>query len=912
MSIYMNSVINNMLSMNSNRQLGIVTNRKAKTTEKLSSGYKINRSADNAAGLAISEKMRRQIRGLTQASQNMQDGVSLCQVADGWLNEVHDMLHRINELAVKSSNGTMTPADREYTDKEVQSLMNEMERIFDTADFNEIPLFHQPYVPTVRAIPEVTDTQVFHTGTSEAPGGLEFNNVRYNIKELQNIGLNIDDNGVAKGDISNFEFELNDGELVSLNLSKDDNLDNISRNYEWKAKDDGIYINNKLATTWSGLTYNGVAGLSDTSHFQPGEYSFSYNGMEISFNIDDREADKEKVMFSINGDEITKPVNWTVSALSSSSRSIAPLTGSVTDQITAANKDDIFDEYKLSANADGLAIYNVTDDAYSNRIAWKDIPLSSGDKSIADWGKTVNSNTEVKFDNDSVFRVQTAYKDVNFDFSFKLSQVSSLEEVISKLDGKDFIGPLQAPAKLTVSGSNSSKVRLGSASITSESDKINAFRLQKKYGRSFSTPDNSTDTLTGSITWTKNVIQGETEPAYGNNFYSNSLTISENVLSTNPETTSDGGTYYIRGTVPMTDDEGNPLIDSYGNQIPKTVYYEVKKTQHNMTQNMEGTRRVFFDEKYRVTGTASLGSQQASNSIDITMPFYRTNKYTYDKNYYYNTYELIDPVGKTTEEMGVSYNDISGKILNYLDLNTVSSNPDKKYNYQTTYSNWNKTETGTKVSDTYANDQYTVNVDLPGLTNYDSAANISVRLKASELVAMTNGEQQSANLLFQATGKAQRTLLPVQSSHHLTSERDFTQIKLNVPKKRLDIQAGAEAGQHIRMEWDALNLTLIGMGATNTRTVESSQRAIVETKNALNIISENRSTFGAYQNRMEHAIRMTDNVVENTTYSESQIRDTDMSKAMMELAKDNILEQAGATILAQANQSRQGILNLLQ
>jgi flagellin-like hook-associated protein FlgL len=294
------------------------------------------------------------------------------------------------------------------------------------------------------------------------------------------------------------------------------------------------------------------------------------------------------------------------------------------------------------------------------------------------------------------------------------------------------------------------------------------------------------------------------------------------------------------------------------------------------------------------------------------MPFYRTNKYTYDKNYYYNTYELIDPVGKTTEEMGVSYNDISGKILNYLDLNTVSSNPDKKYNYQTTYSNWNKTETGTKVSDTYANDQYTVNVDLPGLTNYDSAANISVRLKASELVAMTNGEQQSANLLFQATGKAQRTLLPIQSSHHLTSERDFTQIKLNVPKKRLDIQAGAEAGQHIRMEWDALNLTLIGMGATNTRTVESSQRAIVETKNALNIISENRSTFGAYQNRMEHAIRMTDNVVENTTYSESQIRDTDMSKAMMELAKDNILEQAGVTILAQANQSRQGILNLLQ
>ncbi|MEE3496952.1 MAG: flagellin, partial [Butyrivibrio sp.] len=94
--------------MNSNRQLGLTTNVQAKSSEKLSSGYRINRAADDAAGLAISEKMRRQIRGLTQASANAQDGISFVQIADGALNEVHEMLQRGSQLAVKAANGTLT------------------------------------------------------------------------------------------------------------------------------------------------------------------------------------------------------------------------------------------------------------------------------------------------------------------------------------------------------------------------------------------------------------------------------------------------------------------------------------------------------------------------------------------------------------------------------------------------------------------------------------------------------------------------------------------------------------------------------------------------------------------------------------------------------------------------------------
>lgn len=130
-------VQHNLTAMNSNRMLGITTSQQAKSSEKLASGYKINRAADDAAGLSISEKMRRQIRGLTQAASNAQDGISMVQTAEGALGEVHDMLQRMNELAVKSSNETLTSVDRNYIQSEVDALTSEIDRVSDTTTFNE-------------------------------------------------------------------------------------------------------------------------------------------------------------------------------------------------------------------------------------------------------------------------------------------------------------------------------------------------------------------------------------------------------------------------------------------------------------------------------------------------------------------------------------------------------------------------------------------------------------------------------------------------------------------------------------------------------------------------------------------------------------------------------------------------------
>ncbi len=165
-------VQHNLTAMNSNRMLGVTTKTQAKSTEKLSSGYKINRAADDAAGLSISEKMRKQIRGLTQASSNAQDGISTVQTAEGALNEVQDMLQRMNELAVKSANGTNSADDRSYIQNEIDQLVTEIDRVSTTTKFNETYLLQGDARGTVSATPadQTVTSSLANVGLNAAMG----------------------------------------------------------------------------------------------------------------------------------------------------------------------------------------------------------------------------------------------------------------------------------------------------------------------------------------------------------------------------------------------------------------------------------------------------------------------------------------------------------------------------------------------------------------------------------------------------------------------------------------------------------------------------------------------------------------------------------------------------------------------
>jgi flagellin len=225
-------VQHNVKAMNSNRQLGITTGIQAKSSEKLSSGYKINRAADDAAGLAISEKMRRQVRGLTQASANAQDGISSVQTAEGALNEVHDMLQRMNELATKAANDTLTSKDREYIQSEMDALSTEITRTATATEFNNQKLLDGSFT-----------NKNLQVG-SETENG---NQINICIKEMSatNIGVGTANNNISVSSHDQAKVTMNKIKvaLESVSTQRSDlgaiqnrlehtikNLDNVTEN----------------------------------------------------------------------------------------------------------------------------------------------------------------------------------------------------------------------------------------------------------------------------------------------------------------------------------------------------------------------------------------------------------------------------------------------------------------------------------------------------------------------------------------------------------------------------------------------------------------------------------------------------------------------------------------------------------
>lgn len=242
-------VQHNLTAMNSNRNLGLTTKTQAKSTEKLSSGYKINRAADDAAGLSISEKMRRQIRGLTQASANAQDGISCVQTAEGALNEVHDMLQRINELSVKGENGTLTSVDRKYIQSEVKQLMSEIDRVQSTTTFNEQSLLDGSF--TSKGL-QVGAESGQHIGVTIANMNTNqlINKAIEDETEVLTNHLEKDDTGTVKG--SDKDYGYTEGDKVALTA------DMLEKFYDFDP--------NNVVTTDGAVAQadnNGAHGLDD-------------------------------------------------------------------------------------------------------------------------------------------------------------------------------------------------------------------------------------------------------------------------------------------------------------------------------------------------------------------------------------------------------------------------------------------------------------------------------------------------------------------------------------------------------------------------------------------------------------------------------------------------------------------------
>ena len=248
-------VQHNMQAANASRMLGITTSAQQKSTEKLSSGYRINRAADDAAGLSISEKMRKQIRGLTQASTNASDGISSVQTAEGALTEVHSMLQRMNELAVQAANGTNSETDRSSIQDEIDQLTTEIDRVAETTKFNETYLLkggngdktyhvHAHDAGLVGTLTENTTTATFQMtnlaiGDSYTIGGTTYSIGAADVSEaLSTLKIT---SGIAAGEVITI-----DGKSYTIATSTD-----MSQSFITFAKI------SQLASNGSTISYNG-------------------------------------------------------------------------------------------------------------------------------------------------------------------------------------------------------------------------------------------------------------------------------------------------------------------------------------------------------------------------------------------------------------------------------------------------------------------------------------------------------------------------------------------------------------------------------------------------------------------------------------------------------------------------------
>lgn len=344
-------ITNNLAAMNAQRQFNIVGNKKKKATEKLSSGYKINRAADDAAGLTISEKMRSQIRGLTQGVDNTQDGISLLQVADGALAEVHDMLHKITELSVKSANETNTKEDREAIQAEITEILTEIDRISDSTEFNTRKLFkgQKKILNPVDPDPSIPVEDPHETMLNNS------NAARSSIRSTLTATSSL--------------------------------LTDFNKDFTFITKD----TPRSLSVNGSEINLGSVSGSEGSlasETIKAGNYSFSNSGVTFSFSLD-KDYSQEEVLRAINGLELN--VKGSVETIIPARMSINPNDGQYAP-------NDFFGPtgvrtHTLSVSETGVALDGGT------LVSWSSVGVDLNDRSTFA-GKVINvvdPDTNVKY-----------------------------------------------------------------------------------------------------------------------------------------------------------------------------------------------------------------------------------------------------------------------------------------------------------------------------------------------------------------------------------------------------------------------------------------------------------------------------------------------------------------------------------
>ncbi len=992
-------VSHNLMAMNANRQFNIVTKSKAKSNEKLSSGYRINRAADDAAGLSISEKMRNQIRGLNQGSKNLNDGISFSNVAEGALQEVHNILGRMKELSVQAANDTNALEDRQAIQDELDCLKKEINRISRSTEFNGYKIFQKDYA--IEFSDDIQVVQIFdaNNGNPSDPdsyGGIIVDgSTRIAWKDIDPDMVYQDaTTGETMFKAGTYQVSAG-GCTLTIECEEGSRPPEITTQFPVEASASGITVAGTLIS-WDDVLDEDDNSITGSLH--EGTYHFSYNGGEGSFTVDACSNSLQDVINGINhrNDKFGRKYTNVYDGYYRAQAVDIVDTGSkmqVNQSIynAIANNQDL--SATLKADTDGLWIV----DANGNEIA--DSKKSWADLGISSW----DSGSDISDDNRYTYSYNQNGYDIQFDFF--LTTETSLDSVIQGINNADISDraiktntetTLQfSPGSCVVDGvvksqnnklsiyeeaalgrdfdlqseelqakqlaydeatdsfslvydnvnTGATELEYDSVSVTSKDtlkknvevylDYISSREVQKLINGAADISNNTLEdvlgadkiqhsnylsediTIDSTMNKTGNLKNGvhpgvsvdfsgfgtdyEWSDLLGTGFNSTCMTCDNHysvmfTYGTADATTSEGygysknsdgqGNYTLQIDIKSMVDQGVQTGDQLANalvNVMKESDFDFHFTQYaasgsefyicdNRTANDSQAQRATFDTEPYEVGNSVIDISMVENGSGRSMNL----AYTYDVSssaaatataeVATDGEYVADGRGGYKQYVESDYYDSTGVLLP-----SVSAAPER-YNI--------------KLTNTIASwDDYYDNVMK------DIAANSEVALNSTDFDYVSYAANEKANSA-------------------IVSTFDFEVVENG--GKGFWIQSGANAGEGLAMHWDTFSAYTLGVGNVNVLSHTAASRLLDRVDDATKKISAIRSAFGAYTNRMEYMYANNMNYSENLQKSESNIRDTDMAEEMVGYSKNSILQQVGQSMIAQANQQHQSVLNLLQ
>lgn len=962
---------NNIMAMNTHRQLGVNQMNGQKSLEKLSSGLRINRAGDDAAGLAISEKMRGQIRGLNQASRNAQDGISLIQTAEGALQETHAILQRMRELAVQAANSTNADVDRGEIQNEINQLTSEINRIGNTTEFNTKSLLNGQIAISGdgKAIGNFAENASFSAvnidGNSNLAIGENYqvsvtNEVVNSVASEYTAEAAINQSTVAGEDVSlnagqyKIELKSDTGKAIDYgNITDTDDLLNttagdgitIAGNTNLGDGDYRIYVDKTNEKTATGSNVSGVSNL-DVSDFDHGtRFDLKVETVVLANEIANVQNGSTDIFLSTNNGAIR---NIAIDPNS---------TIDTTDNYRIDIKQIGDTQAKITGNDLGTSV-DFSQDITGVEINGQSIDLSainalSTSATYDASAVAATIQTELQSAINAVFD-GTAHNGQTFTVNLdgaKLSIVSNDMEI-----GHNF----------TLAGNNLANIGLSattSSTVTSTTDDVKLeFSLVNDNGVVASQTSSFTN-----VAGAKTITLGDfTFEANQQMIYASAGTdqIGTTAGDMNGESivlNHDSEAIQMQVTVTKDGDSGNAVSATYvqgtGAQAGETFTFDGDELEmdinvNNLVAGQTQTTIVNESIEYEIRlqeddgagGWDNLGSAITLSEAD-----------------------LADPANVTNIALGAAGNGVFVN-LDAASLRGIADNGDGEVEFEiettgrVTAEIQNADGTGklgTRVLGSSGTltfgEGVTFTWDNAQLSSLSGTANLyfSVAVGADNFEASLwdeEGNQVGNTVAFDkggvidfGNGLTLQTTLAVSNGANVTFD-----IEDDIVDNSLAMQIGANHGQSMSIDVGDMRAAAINISggedkagetieaksgavaslttskavtdgttsvgaeyALDVSTHEKASAAVDVINDAIEKVSAERSKLGSFQNRLEHTISNLGTSSENLQAAESRIRDVDMAAEMMQFTKNNILQQAATAMLAQANMAPQSVLQLL-